>query len=401
MINIKKIREDFPAYKSHPELVYLDSAASSLKVKQAIDASNDYYFNLGVNVHRGTYEMSHEATVRYEEARTHVAKLINADWHEVVFTRGTTTSLNMVAFMYRELLHPGDEVITSELEHHSSILPWMMATKRSGATLRYIPLTDEGRITVEGFKQVLTDKTKIVALTLVSNVFGFVTPIEDIIKLAHEKGAIVIVDAAQAAPHMKIDVKAMDCDYLAFSGHKMFAPSGIGVLYGKLHLLNMLEPCEYGGEMVEDVTKDEIILNQAPIRLEAGTPIVGGAIGLGAAADYMMSIGCDHIHEYTYKLKSYAYDLLSKVKGVTIYNKSAETGILTFNIDGVHPHDVATFLDHQHVAVRAGKHCAYLIHQKLGLASTVRASFHIYNDEADCEKLVKAIEEARDFFHAF
>lgn len=401
MIDINQIRADFPIFKNNKDLVYLDSAASSLKVNQAIDAVGDYYCNLGANVHRGTYALSHESTVRYENARDHVAKLINANRNEVVFTRGTTTSLNMVASMYRELLKPGDEVITSELEHHSSVLPWMMATKRAKATLRYVPLTDEGRITIEGFQQVLTDQTKVVALTLVSNVFGFVSPMKEIIRLAHEKGAIVVVDAAQAVPHMTVDVKDLDCDYLAFSGHKMFGPSGIGVLYGKIALLNTLEPCEYGGEMVDDVTKDHIILNEAPIRLEAGTPIIAGAIGLGAAADYMMSIGLKNIHAYTFGLKQYAYDQLSKVEGVTIYNESAETGILTFNVDGVHPHDVATYLDQYHIDVRAGKHCAYLIHQRLGLQSTVRASFQIYNNEEDCDKFVKAIIETKNFFHAF
>lgn len=401
MIDVTKIRKDFPIYDDQPDLVYLDSAASSLKVNQAIDAVDDYYRHLGANVHRGTYQLSHEATNRYEHARDQVAKLIHADRDEVVFTRGTTTSLNMIASMYREILKPGDEVITSELEHHSSVLPWVMATKRTGATLKYVPLTDEGRITVEGFKQVLTHQTKVVALTLVSNVFGFITPMKEIIDLAHAHGAIVVVDAAQAVPHMMVDVKALDCDYLAFSGHKMFGPSGIGVLYGKQHLLNTLEPCEYGGEMVEDVTKDEIILREAPIRLEAGTPIIAGAIGLGSAADYILSIGYDKIHAHALELKEYAYQKLSAIEGITIYNKTAKTGILTFNIDGVHPHDVASYLDHAHVSIRAGKHCAYLIHERLGLQSTVRASFHIYNDKDDCDQLVKAVIEAKDFFNAF
>ena len=400
MIDVKKVRKDFPTFKYHPSLVYLDSAASSLKVNRAINAVNDYYTHLGANVHRGTYQLSHEATEQYEHARDEVAKLIHADRNEVVFTRGTTGSLNMIAHMYREMLKPGDEVITSELEHHSSVLPWVIATKRSGATLKYVPLTQEGRITVEGFKKVLTDHTKVVALTYVSNVFGYITPIEEIVKLAHEKGAIVVVDAAQAVPHMPIDVKKIDCEYMGFSGHKMFGPTGIGVLYGKEALLNQLEPCEYGGEMVDDVTKDEITLRKAPIRLEAGTPIIAGAIGLGAAANYIQHIGAQNIHEHTLKLKQYAQEKLAQVSGVIIHNKTAETGILTFNVEGVHPHDIATFLDEYDVDVRAGKHCAYLIHQAMGLQSTLRASFHIYNNEKDCDQFVEAVEKAKDFFHA-
>lgn len=398
MIDVKKVKKDFPTFEYHPELVYLDSAASSLKVNRAIDAVNYYNTHLGANVHRGSYAISYEATQLYEQARINVAKLINAKTNEIVFTRGTTSALNMISHVYREVLNPGDEVITSELEHHSSVLPWVMATKRSGATLKYVPLTQTGRITVENFKKVLTDNTKVVALTYVSNVLGYITPLKEIIDLAHEKGAIVVVDAAQAVPHMPVDVKALDCDYLAFSGHKMLAPTGIGVLYGKHHLLSNMDPCEYGGEMVEDVTKENITLKDAPIRLEAGTPIIGGAIGLSAAAAYMLELGLDNIHKHTLHLKQYTQEKLLKLDGVTIYNQAAKAGIITFNIDGVHPHDVATFLDEYHVGIRAGKHCAYLIHEALGLQSTSRASFHIYNDESDCDQFVKAVKAARDFF---
>lgn len=400
MIDVKKIRQDFPTFEYHPNLTYLDSAASSLKVRDAIDAVNNYYTHLGANVHRGSYQLSHEATDMYEAARDDVAKLIHAKRNEIVFTRGTTSALNMIAHMYREMLNPDDEVITSELEHHSSVLPWVLATKRSGATLKYVPLTEEGRITVEGFKKVLTNHTKVVALTYVSNVFGYITPMKEIIELAHEKGAIVVVDAAQAVPHMPVDVKDLDCDYMGFSGHKMFGPTGIGVLYGKEALLNQLEPCEYGGEMVDDVTKDKITLKEAPIRLEAGTPIIAGAIGLGEAAKYILKIGAKNIHQHTYKLKQYAQAKLAEVSGVIIHNKTAETGILTFNIDGIHPHDVASVLDECEVDIRAGKHCAYLIHQKMGLMSTLRASFHVYNNEQDCDKFIEAVIKARDFFNA-
>ncbi len=401
MIDAKKIKNDFPVLVNHPEQIYLDSAASALKTKSVIDHIDYYYNHLGTNVHRGAYDLSQQTTSLYEKSRSKVATFINASENEVIFTRGTTTALNMVAGSLRERLNEGDEVITSELEHHSSIIPWMMATKRSGAKLNYIPLTDEGRITVENFKTVLTDKTKVVAITYVSNVMGYITPLKEIIKLAHEKGAIVIVDAAQAAPHLQIDVKALDCDFLAFSGHKIFGPTGVGVLYGKKAMLELIEPFEFGGEMVDTISKNQLKWQEIPTKFESGTPVIGAAIGLLKAIEYIEEIGYDEIHMHTIKLRDYTLKKLEALDGITIYNKTADIGIITINIEGVHPHDAATFLSENNVAVRAGKHCAHLIADFMHMDATLRASFQIYNDYHDCDVFVETIKETRDFFNQF
>ncbi|MBN2268752.1 MAG: cysteine desulfurase [Acholeplasmataceae bacterium] len=400
-MDVNKIRKDFPIYQTHPNLIFFDSAASSLKVKRSIDEVTHYYQALGVNVHRGVYDLAYEATALYEHARQNVARFINAKEEEIIFTRGTTSALNLVAQAFLHTLKPGDEIITSELEHHSSLLPWMIAAQKTGAKLVYIPLTDEGRITVEGFKKVLTNQTKIVAITHVSNVMGYLTPIEEITRLAHEKNAIVILDAAQSAPHMKLDVKKLDVDFLAFSGHKMFGPSGVGVLYGKEKLLNQIEPYEYGGEMVDQVTKDSVTFKDAPLRFEAGTPVISGAIGLSAAIDYIESVGFDDMHHHTHEIHQYLLKQLMKVEGVTIYNKTSDNPVIAFNIDGVHPHDIATMLDSTKVSVRAGHHCAQLVSQFLGVQSTLRASIHVYNDRHDCDVFIQSVIAARDFFRQF
>jgi cysteine desulfurase/selenocysteine lyase len=401
MIDVERIRKDFPVYSKQPRLTYLDSAASSLKVKSVIDQVDHYYHTLGVNVHRGAYELAYETTLLYEAARKTVADFIHAQEEEIIFTRGTTSSLNMIAGSYRDILKPGDEIITSELEHHSSLLPWMITAKKTGAKLVYIPLTEEGRITVEGFKSVLTDQTKVVAITHASNALGFVTPIEEIAKLAHQKDAIVILDAAQSAPHKALDVKKLDVDFMAFSGHKMFGPSGVGVLFGKNTLLNSIEPFEYGGEMVDEVYKDHATWKDAPLRFEAGTPVISGAIGLAAAIRYIESIGIHNIHEHTEALHQYTLEKLKKIKGITIYNQSAENPVITFNVEGIHPHDIAIMLDQYHVGVRAGHHCAQLVNKFLGVNSTLRASFHIYNSYADCDAFLESIVAAKNFFEGF
>lgn len=401
MIDVKKIRLDFPIYQTQPNLIFFDTAASSLKVKHVIEKVDHYYQALGVNVHRGAYDLAYEATALYENARKNVARFIHAKEEEIIFTKGTTSALNLVAHAYTKILKPGDEVITSELEHHSSLLPWMIATKKIGAKLIYIPLSKEGRITVDGFKKVLSNRTKIVAITHVSNVMGYLTPIEEITKLAHEKDAIVILDAAQSAPHMKLDVEKLGVDFLAFSGHKMFGPSGVGVLYGKEKLLNSLEPMEYGGEMADQVTKDSVTFKDAPLRFEAGTPVISGAIGLSAAIDYIESVGFDQIHNHTHEIHQYLLSKLIAVEGVTIYNKTADNPVIAFNIDGIHPHDIATMLDSSKVSVRAGHHCAQLVSQFLGVQSTLRASIHIYNDIHDCDVFIQSVIAARDFFRQF
>jgi cysteine desulfurase / selenocysteine lyase len=401
MMDVTKIRQDFPIYLKHPNLKYLDSAASALKTQSVVDDIDRYYSTLGVNVHRGAYDLAYEATEWYEKARLTVAEFIGASPDEIIFTKGTTSSLNMVANAYRDILKPGDEIITTELEHHSSILPWMKVAQKTGAKLVYIPLTQEGRITVQSFEKVLTKRTKVVVITHVSNAMGYLTPVADIIRLAHQSHAVVVLDGAQAVPHMSVDVKALDVDYYAFSGHKMFGPSGVGVLYGKVKLLNTLEPFEFGGEMVDQVFKDSFTYKDAPLRFEAGTPVIAGAIGLAAAIRYIRLIGYEKMHEHTHQLHQYALSKLKSVPGVTIYNPTADQAIITFNVDGVHPHDIATMLDQDQVNVRAGHHCAQLVTQFLGVTATLRASFQIYNSIEDCDAFINSVIAARDFFQSF
>ena len=394
------IRDEFPVYEFNKNLVYLDTAASSLKPKAVIDTVDYYYSHYGVNVHRGVYGLSYEATDLYESARDKVANFINATHNEIIFTRGATQSLNMVANHFLNL-EEGDEIITSELEHHSNFLPWLEVSKQTKAVLRFVELDKQGKLTIEAFKKVLSPKTKVVSLTYVSNVLGFINPIKEITKLAHEVGALVVVDAAQAAPHIKIDVKDLDCDYLAFSSHKMLGPTGIGVLYGKEHLLNKMHPTEFGGEMVQTVSKDSATYKTGPFRFEAGTPIISGAIGLGKAVDYLNDIGFEFIHNHIKSLYEYTTQKLEKIEGVTIYNKNNDIGLITFNIEGVHPHDAATIFDKNGVALRAGHHCAQLVTKWLGITASLRASFYIYNTKEDADDFIKSVIEVRDFFGRF
>ena len=401
-MDINKIRNDFPVLKNNPSLAYLDSGAMALKPNCVIDAVNDYYSRLGVNVHRGVYELSYEATDLYEEARETIAKFIGAEFENVVFTRGASASLNLVAMSYgMTFINEGDEIISTELEHHSSHMPWINVAKAKGAILKYVPLNEEGRITVENFKKVLTNKTKLVAITHVSNVMGYITPVKEIIKLAHEVGAIVSLDGAQSVPHMKVDVKDLDCDFLSFSGHKLCGPTGIGVLYGKKELLEKMPPIEFGGDMADTVYEQEMTYKAAPYKFETGTPMIASAIGLAAACKYLESIGLDEIAKHEYRLRNMAVTALKEIPGVTVYNPTAETGIISFNIDGVHPHDAASVFDNHKVCIRAGHHCAQLITRWLGTIGTVRASFYLYNTEADVEAFIEAVKDAKDFFGQF
>lgn len=399
MLNVARLREDFPVLKENPNLAYLDNAASTLKPICVIEEVDNYYNKLGVNVHRGVYKLSYLATDAYEEARSKVANFINADFEEIVFTRGASSALNLVALSYgMNNLKPGDEVITSELEHHSSCMPWLNVCKATGATLKYVPLNEEGRITVDAFKSVLTDKTKVVALTYVSNVMGYITPIAEIIKLAHNVGAVVSVDAAQAVPHMEVDVKELDCDFLSFSGHKLCGPTGIGVLYGKKELLAIMPPVEFGGDMADDVNPYEMTYKDAPYRFETGTPIIASAIGLGKACEYIKSIGLKDIAEYEYFLKEKAIEGLKKIPNIVIYNETSETGIIAFNVKDVHPHDAASVFDNNDVCIRAGHHCSQLIIKWLKTFGTLRASFYFYNTLEDVEKFIESVKEAQEFF---
>lgn len=399
MADLLNIKKDFPVLNNNPDLVYLDTGATALKPKCVIDKINEYYDKYGVNVNRGVYELSYEATTEYEETRTLTAKFLNAREKEIVFTKGASNGLNMVALGFgMDYIQEGDEIITTELEHHSNVLPWMNVAKKKNATLKYIELDSTGRITVEAFKKTITEKSKVLAITYVSNVMGYITPIKEIIKIAHEHNIIVVVDAAQAVPHMKIDVQDLDCDFLAFSAHKMFGPTGFGILFGKYKYLKKMSPIEYGGDMIDVVEKYEATTKDAPYKFETGTPPIAEAIAFKEAIKYIESIGYDRIHEHEQILLNYAREKLSKVEGITIYNPTAETAIITFNINKAHPHDAATIFDEYHVALRAGHHCAQLITKWLDCVATLRACIYVYNDYHDIDVFVEAVKAAVKYF---
>ena len=399
MADLLNIKKDFPVLNNNPDLVYLDTGATALKPKCVIDKINEYYDKYGVNVNRGVYELSYEATTEYEETRTLTAKFLNAREKEIVFTKGASNGLNMVALGFgMDYIQEGDEIITTELEHHSNVLPWMNVAKKKNATLKYIELDSTGRITVEAFKKTITEKSKVLAITYVSNVMGYITPIKEIIKIAHEHNIIVVVDAAQAVPHMKVDVQDLDCDFLAFSAHKMFWPTGFGILFGKYKYLKKMSPIEYGGDMIDVVEKYEATTKDAPYKFETGTPPIAEAIAFKEAIKYIESIGYDRIHEHEQILLNYAREKLSKVEGITIYNPTAETAIITFNINKAHPHDAATIFDEYHVALRAGHHCAQLITKWLDCVATLRACIYVYNDYHDIDVFVEAVKAAVKYF---
>jgi len=397
-MNPYDIRKDFPVL-SDPTLVYLDTSATSLKPQTVLDSMDKYYKEYGVSVHRGVYNLSYVATAKYEEAREKVSHFINASFTEVVFTRGASSALNLVASSYGlNNITKDDEIIVSELEHHSHVLPWQNVSRITGAKLIYVPLDTEGRITIENFKKVLNNHTKVVALTYVSNVLGYITPLKEIIKLSHEVGAVVSVDAAQAAPHMKIDVQDLNCDFLAFSGHKMMGPTGIGVLYGKRVLLDAMPPIEFGGDMNDNVNKYDASWKETPYKFETGTPPIAEAIGLGAAIDYILQLGLDNIHKHEYKLKEYTINKLNKMDSIILYNETGDTGIISFNIKGVHPHDAITFFDQDNICMRAGHHCAQLIIKWLEVVATLRISFYVYTTQEDCDKFIESLQRAVTFF---
>lgn len=399
MADLLNIKKDFPVLNNNPDLVYLDTGATALKPKCVIDKINEYYDKYGVNVNRGVYELSYEATTEYEETRTLTAKFLNAREKEIVFTKGASNGLNMVALGFgMDYIQEGDEIITTELEHHSNVLPWMNVAKKKNATLKYIELDSTGRITVEAFKKTITEKSKVLAITYVSNVMGYITPIKEIIKIAHEHNIIVVVDAAQAVPHMKVDVQDLDCDFLAFSAHKMFGPTGFGILFGKYKYLKKMSPIEYGGDMIDVVEKYEATTKDAPYKFETGTPPIAEAIAFKEAIKYIESIGYDRIHEHEQILLNYAREKLSKVEGITIYNPTADTAIITFNINKAHPHDAATIFDEYHVALRAGHHCAQLITKWLDCVATLRACIYVYNDYHDIDVFVEAVKAAVKYF---
>ena len=396
LLNVKK---DFPVLTNNENLIYLDTGATSLKPKSVIDKMNEYYNNYGVNVNRGVYELSYKATDEYEQTRVLTAKFINSNVKEVVFTKGASNGLNLVALSYgMKNVNEGDEIIISELEHHSNGLPWQNVAKVKNATLKYVELDNEGRITIENFKKVLSSKTKVVALTYVSNVMGYITPVKEIIKLAHEVGAVVVIDAAQAVPHMKIDVKDLDVDFLAFSAHKMMGPTGFGILFGKYKLLKTMEPIEFGGDMNDNVELYDVTYKDAPYRFETGTPPIAEAIAFKEAIKYIENIGYENIQKHEKALLEYAMNKLKEIDNLDIYNPTTETGIIAFNVKGIHPHDVATIYDENDIALRAGHHCAQLITKWLGCLGTLRATIYIYNDYQDIDKFIEVTKQAAEYF---
>lgn len=403
-MNTKEIRELFPILdqevNGHP-LVYLDNAATSQKPRSVIEAVKKYYEYDNSNVHRGVHTLGSRATDAYEGAREKLARFINAaSSDEIVFTRGTTTAINLVAASYgRAFCKAGDEIVITPMEHHSNLIPWQQVAKATGATLKYIPLQEDGTVLLSDVEKTVTDHTKIVAITYVSNVLGVVNPVKKIAEIAHRHGAVILVDGAQSTPHMKIDVRDLDCDFYALSGHKMCAPTGIGALYGKRALLEAMEPVEFGGEMINDVGLFESTWKDLPWKFEGGTPIIAGAVGLGAAIDFLEEIGMNEIELHEKELTAYAMNRLSDIEELEIYGpKNDRAGLVTFNLADVHPHDLATVLDAEGVAVRAGHHCCQPLMRWLKVSATARASFYLYNTEAEVESLVKAILKTKEYF---
>ena len=400
-----KIRQDFAILDqvvNDEPLVYLDNAATTQKPQVVLDALMTYYHEDNANVHRGVHTLAERATAAYEASREKFRQFINAkSTKEVLFTRGTTTGLNWVGRFAEQVLEPGDEVVISIMEHHSNIIPWQEACKKAGAKLVYAYLKD-GQLDMEDLANKITEKTKFVSLAQVSNVLGCINPVKEIAKFAHQVGAYMVVDGAQSAPHMAIDVQNLDCDFFTLSGHKMLGPTGIGVLYGKEEILNQMNPIEFGGEMIDFVYEQEATWKELPWKFEAGTPNIAGAIALGAAVDYLSALGMGNVHAYEQELVDYVLPKLQAIEGLTVYgpeDPSQHAGVIAFNIDGLHPHDVATALDYEGVAVRAGHHCAQPLINHLGISSAARASFYIYNTKEDCDKFVEAILATKEFFN--
>lgn len=404
-MNVEEIKKDFPIFNNR-DVVYLDSGATTQKPQCVIDAVNKFYENSNANPHRGAYSLSIEATEVYENTRRKIAKFINAkSSEEIIFTKNASESLNLVAYSYGlDTLNENDEVVLSIMEHHSNLVPWQMVTKKTKSNLKYMYINDEFELSNDEIESKITDKTKIVAITHVSNVLGTINNVKEIIKYAHKKGAKVLLDASQSVPHMKVDVQDLDADFVIFSGHKMLAPLGIGVLYAKKEILNKMNPFLMGGDMIEYVYEQETTFAPLPNKFEAGTQNVGGVVGLGAAIDYIEKIGYDEIQKYEDEVVGYAIDELSKLDYLTLYitpNRENHSSVISFNIKGVHPHDVASILDSENVCVRSGNHCAQPLMRFLGIDSTCRASFYFYNTKEDVNILVKALNKAYNMFEKY
>ncbi|MGX7164191.1 cysteine desulfurase [Enterococcus massiliensis] len=406
MIDAQKLRKEFPILNqkvNDEPLVYLDNAATTQKPEAVLQTLTDYYHQDNANVHRGVHTLAERATHAYEGAREKVRQFIHAkETAEVLFTRGTTTGLNWIAKSFGDFfIQEGDEIVISYMEHHSNIIPWQQLAKRKNAKLVYIDITPAGFLDMEDAKRKITDKTKIVSIAHVSNVLGVINPVAELAQLAHQKGAVMVVDGAQAVPHMPVDVQALDADFYAFSGHKMCGPTGIGVLFGKKKWLEVMEPVEFGGEMIDFVRLQDSTWKELPWKFEAGTPNIAGGIALGAAVDYLSVLGLDQIHAYEAELVAYVLPKLQAIEGLTVFGPqeaAKHTGVIAFNLEGLHPHDVATALDMEGVAVRAGHHCAQPLLQYLKVPATARASFYFYNTKEDADRLVEAIYATKEFF---
>ena len=402
LFDAKKIKEDFPIFRNNPELVFLDNASTTQKPQSVIDTLSHYYENYNSNIHRGIYQIAEKATAAYEKSRDKVTKFIGAgDRRSIVFTKGTTESINLVANSWGgQNLKPGDEVLITEMEHHSNIIPWQLICERTGADLKYIPINEDGTLDLSNPDKYFKNKTKIVCVIHQSNVFGTVNPITEIMKLAHEVGALALVDGAQSTPHHRVNVTELNCDFFAFSGHKMMGPTGVGALYTKPEILEAMNPFLGGGEMIRKVTLDGSTWNDIPWKFEAGTPNIAQVIGLGSAIDYINKIGTDTITDYENELLKYAQGKLQAIPGINIYGTVKDKGaVISFNLENIHPHDVAHILDTYGIAIRAGHHCAQPIMKKLNVAATNRASFYIYNTLAEIDQLVEGLRKTVKLFN--
>jgi cysteine desulfurase/selenocysteine lyase len=406
MFDVEKVREDFPILHQEVRpgvpLVYLDSAASSQKPRQVIEAMDDYYRHHHANVHRGIHSLSEAATNAYESARKRIAGFLNApDPATLIFVRNATEAINLVATAWgRRNVGAGDEILLTEMEHHANLVPWMMLAEEKGATIRYVPVTAQGQIDLHAVDNLLTPRTRIFAFTAMSNVLGTITPAAELVRAAHRAGAVALVDAAQSVPHMPVDVQALGCDFLAFSGHKMCGPTGSGVLYGQRDLLEEMPPYMGGGDMIRRVTYEGFVTNDLPYKFEAGTPAIAEAVGLGAAVDYLTGLGMENVHRHEQFITNYAMEALSEIDGLALLGPQAaqKGGVAAFTLQGIHPHDLAQLADEDGIAIRAGHHCAMPLHRKLGIAASARASFYVHTTTQEIDRLVRSLERAREVF---
>lgn len=406
MLDVNEVRRDFPVFQREIKpgipLVYLDSTATSQKPLAVIEAMDSFYRRSNANIHRGVHTLAEEATAMYEQARVKIARFINApSAHQIIYTRNTTESINLVAYSWaRANLKAGDLVILTEMEHHSNLVPWHILQKERGIELDFIPVTEDGLLDLDAYKGLLSRSPKLVSFAHMSNVLGTINPAAEIIRLAHEAGAVTLVDAAQSVPHLNVDVQALDADFLAFSAHKMCGPTGIGALYGKMELLESMPPFLGGGDMIREVHLRSYRPNTLPYKFEAGTPAIAEAVGFGAAVDYLSSLGMDSISEHEHEITEYALERLEEIPGIKVFGPSADKkgGVASFTFDGVHPHDVAQILDRDGIAIRAGHHCAQPLHEKFGISASSRASFYLYNTKDEVDLLVNGIYKVKELF---